>query len=384
MNWRFTLVSMLGFALASSPAAGATLGEMIANLQRLQVRETAGDKAAYDAQAPLVRSMGAQLKVERDAANYGDIAIGAIIYLLNGGTADEVIRLIREKAFSKNDEPLVRGALAYTQGRMKEATAAIGDVDPRSLDLRIAAHFCYILSVVEPDRGYARSIELLDLARLLAPGGLVEEASIRREVTLVAEAGDPNRLLSLTRQYVARFGQSLFLDKFVQSLTATLETSNLSNETRFVDQLDEAIAPLSAARRQNILLAIARAKLLAGNYAAAENAADKVLHDLQQGTVDEARGRLYRTIAHVLESPIGSTSGELDSIASDKLTQQDKLLLSLARRLIAGIHAWSIAPEAAIANALDDAAGVASSETIDAGKRLLEHTATLVSSGAKK
>ena len=54
-------------------------------------------------------------------------------------------------------------------------------------------------------------------ARLLAPGGLVEEAALRREIALLAEAKDMSRLAILTRQYATRFGASSRFDFFNSS-----------------------------------------------------------------------------------------------------------------------------------------------------------------------
>ena len=375
MNWRSALASLLGVMVSFTPAAGATLEEMVASLQRLQVRETAGDKAAYDAQAPLVRSIGEKL-ADRDAASEDGRTIATIVYLLNGGAPGGVVRLVREKAFAAKNEMLVKGVLAYTQGHATEAVAAIGDVDPKTLDLRIAAHICFILSVLQQDRGYARSVELLDFARLLAPGGLIEEASIRRETTLAAEAGDSDRLLSLTRQYLARFGQSLFLDKYLLSLMTTLGASRLSTDPRFIDRLDEAIAPLPAARRGDLLLSIARAKLLEGAYPAAEAAAGKALRAVPDDAGKNARGRLYRGVAHALANGLDGSSGDLDAIVGDTLPPQDQLILSLARRLFSDVHAWAATPEA-IADPPSDSLSAMYVATIDAGKSLLERTAAL-------
>ena len=66
------------------------------------------------------------------------------------------------------------------------------------------------------DKANAKAaVELLDWARLLSPGGLVEEAALRREIALLAGAKDVARVAMLTRQYVTRFAASLYAADFL-------------------------------------------------------------------------------------------------------------------------------------------------------------------------
>ena len=57
-----------------------------------------------------------------------------------------------------------------------------------ALDARLAGEVAFARSVLETKRDAKTAVDLLDWARLLAPGGLVEEAALRREIALLAEA----------------------------------------------------------------------------------------------------------------------------------------------------------------------------------------------------
>ena len=56
--------------------------------------------------------------------------------------------------------------------------------------MRLAGQVAFARSVLETRRDPKAAIARLDWARLLAPGGLVEEAALRREIGLLAEARD--------------------------------------------------------------------------------------------------------------------------------------------------------------------------------------------------
>ena len=188
-------------------ASAQTISDLTSDLQNLQVRIAAGDKAAYASQAERISAVGAaivaakpevwQSKHETDAA---------VIYLFSGGQPRDIVRLIESGAVPASEIPLMRGALAYVLGNEAEAEKRLSGIDARRLPLRLAGPMAFAQSVIETSRDSAKAIELLDLARLLAPGTLVEEAALRREVMLEADQHDVERVARLARQYASRFG----------------------------------------------------------------------------------------------------------------------------------------------------------------------------------
>ena len=82
--------------------------------------------------------------------------------------------------------------------------------------------------MLETKRDAKAAVELLDWARLLAPGGLVEEAALRREIALLAEAKDVGRAAMLTRQYATRFAASLYAADFFRDLAVAIARFGLA------------------------------------------------------------------------------------------------------------------------------------------------------------
>ncbi|HYA74001.1 MAG TPA: hypothetical protein VEF36_12675, partial [Roseiarcus sp.] len=179
---------------ACAPASAQSISALAADLQTLQVQIASGDKSAYAAQPERLKAIGAaiaaakpevwQSKSETDAA---------IIYLLSGGQPREIVQLLESGAVPKSEVSFMRGAVAYIAGNEAEAKKLLGDIDPRTLDLRLAGQVAFAQSVIETSRDEKKAMALLDLARLLAPGGLVEEAALRREISLAGNQRDIDR-----------------------------------------------------------------------------------------------------------------------------------------------------------------------------------------------
>ena len=173
-------------ASASAEETGSSPVQLVDNLQSLQAAIAQGDTAAYAAQPKLLREIAdafsaAKPEVWQNSRN----ARAAVIYLLSGGQPRVVIRLIEGGGVSKDDEKLMRGAIAYELGhetRSAEAAWRDGSEIPRT-DAGRSGRLRAIDAA--DDARSDKAVGLLDLARLLSPGGLVEEAALRREVVLL-------------------------------------------------------------------------------------------------------------------------------------------------------------------------------------------------------
>ena len=187
---------------ASAPASTQSISAMAADLQRLQVQIAAGDKSAYAAQQERLNAIGAAIGAAKpEVWKSKDEADAVIIYLLSGGQPRDVVQLLQSGAVPESETPFMRGAVAYILGNEADAEKLLGGLDPRRLDLRLAGQVAFAQSVLQTSRDEKKAIALLDLARLLAPGCLVEEAALRREILLLNGEHDADRVALLSRQY---------------------------------------------------------------------------------------------------------------------------------------------------------------------------------------
>jgi chemotaxis protein MotC len=352
-------------ALVGVAAASPTISDLTMDLQNLQVRIAAGDKAAYASQAERIGAIGAaivaakpevwQSKRETDAA---------VIYLFSGGQPRDIVRLAESGAVPASEIPLMRGAIAYVLGNEPEAEKRLSAIDARRLPLRLAGPMAFAQSVLETGRDKVRAIELLDLARLLAPGTLVEEAALRREIMLEADQRDVSRVALLARQYASRFGASVYAESFLQTLAGALAQSGAIDSSANFTKFQGFFAALPPDMRRGFLLGLARAATMMGRFDVAAAAAAAALEGVAPDSVEEARGKLYEATARILTPDYDGGVAELQSVAASKLDRHDQELLAAAR----GVAAFMREPPTASAAAppTNDAAATASAGPNDA------------------
>ena len=80
--------------------------------------------------------------------------------------------------------------------------------------------------MMEHDRRIAS--EKLLAARILAPGGLIEEAALRRELFILDNETDPNAIRRIVGRYFSRFGRSAHVENFVERLETLTEQGWIS------------------------------------------------------------------------------------------------------------------------------------------------------------
>ena len=336
---RAAIAALLTCHIGAARAEEPSLSPMVDNLQRLQVRIAAGDKAAYAAEPAQLRTIGAAIAaVAPERWKQKNEAIAAIVYVLSGGQPRDVAKALQAGALPKPEETLMRGALLYATGHEREAGALIGAIDPRNLDARIAGQFAYALGVMEIPRNAKKAFGLLDLARLLAPGGLVEEASLRREILLAGENKDIDRVAMFSRQYLTRFGGSIYAVNFLKGFAATVVRLNLIDSLDSLEKFQRSARSMSAENRGGFLLAVARSELENGKFDVAEGAAVGALRETSNDSADETRGRFYQAAARLLGGQFDDGSGELGKIASSRLDAGDRAMFAAVKDLAAHLH----------------------------------------------
>jgi chemotaxis protein MotC len=347
---------------AYAEEAAPTPVQLVANLQNRQAEIAQGDLAAYAAQPKLLREIS-----EAFAATKPEVwkntraAHAAIVFALSGGQPRVVMHLIESGALSPDDEKMMKGALAYVLSREAEAQKFLGDIDPRSLDPALGGQIAFVQSVLLTRTDPKKAIALLDLARLLTPGGLVEEAALRREVFLIGDdVRDADKFATLAGQYLGRFSKSPYADHFQRSFTATVIRLRLAENVDNFPKLERMTDNLGADDRRAFFLTIARAALVGGKIPMADVAATKALSLAQADSGDEARGRLYQGAVRSLTDQYDSGLALLQAIDPKKLQKRDAALLAAARNVARRIREKPPTPSTSAPEmAADDPAVVA-------------------------
>ena len=318
-------VCLAGAAVAQTQESSLT--GLIADLQRLQVRVARGDAGAP---AEEVKQLSA---IERaitaappDHWKSAGAQAEAAIFIFGGGSPRSVARLLEGKLVPADQQGLLRGALAYALGREKDAETLLGAIDPKTLDARLAGQFAYVAAVIASRQNPEKSIDLLDLARVLSPSTLVEEASLRREALLLASRGAADRSASLAKSYFAGFGASPYAQRFSTELAAAVEGYGIIQGKDDLEKFVVAARAMPVAMRKGFLLGLARGELLRGKFSAASDAAEFLLPDTERGGAEESRRLLYAAPAHLFGADFDLGNEELAKVNPDKLGREDRLI----------------------------------------------------------
>jgi chemotaxis protein MotC len=323
------VLAIAAVASARAVEPDRTISQMMSDLQRLQAQMAFGDKAAYALQRDRLRAIGAAISAAKPETwkdkNETDAAVA---YVLSGGQPRIITQLLEKGDIPANEQPLMRGAEKYVSGNQAEAQSLLGDIDPRKSSLKLAGQLAFVQSVLKTSADPQKAIALLDLARLLAPGGLVEEASLRREILLLGDQRAGDRVVSLARQYVMRYGHSIYAENFIEGLAAAAIRNGLTDDLASLDKFRPLLTTVTPEARRSFLLAVARAQTLSGKSEVAGAAAREALRDTPAGSADEAQAELFEAAALIITPDYDAGVEKLKSIDRSRLGRSDQALLA--------------------------------------------------------
>ena len=310
------------------------ISDLMGELQQAQVRMANGDKTAYAKQNDKLRAIGdAILAAKPEIWKSKEETDAAAAYVLSGGQPRVISKLLETGGVPKSEDPLLRGALAYAAGRSLDAQTLLADIDPKTVSLRLGSQLAYAKSVLATSKEPDQAIQFLDLARLLAPGSLVEEAALRREILLAGDRRDSDRMIFLARQYASRFPKSIFADNFISSLSSISLRYRLIDDVGNLRKFETLLGLVSQEQRRSFLLAIARDQTVNGKFEVAGEAADYVLSGLPAGDPDEPRARFYLAAAKILGDDYDAGLAQLKTLDRSKLGKPDQALLAAALQI---------------------------------------------------
>lgn len=339
---RFVL-ALVGSLALSGPAygAGSQPFELVRALQFMQENIALGSQASQQAQQKLLlrmteEYMSADAAVWQDRKNFA----AAIIHALSGGDPVVLRTLIANGVIGADDLPLARGALAYAEGRSAEAADLLRPIDAATLEPSLAGYLALTQSSLTIETDPKRAGHLLDLARLMMPGTLVEEASLRREVTAVVQDGDIEKFERLARQQLTRFNRSLFATQFRHQFAEALIRLDYGAGAARLPMIADILAGMAPADQREIYLIIAQRALTAGKTVIARFAADRAATLATGADADEVRAQLYAAAALIVTDDFDEALKRLKAIDARSLNGEDAKLLESALVVAARLRQW--------------------------------------------
>ena len=233
----------------------ATPFELVRTLQRVQDRIALGSVRAHQAQRKLLQHIAIKFaSVDPVAWREPRNTRALILFLLAGGDS-KIGRAIHAQGLDEAvDSNLVEAALAYGEGRRQNARKLLRDVKPQNLAASLGGHVALVKSGLYRKSNPKKSMYYLDLARLLMPGTLIEEASLRRGIVAAGNDGDLETFKMLAGQYLRRFGASVYGSDFDAKFALYLVKLDFLKTQARQSQFQEMVFSLNPTRLRSLYL----------------------------------------------------------------------------------------------------------------------------------
>lgn len=323
---------MLGTASAAFAQDPLQPYQMVRSLQLVQDRLASGDHAALPMQNKLLEMVDARFR----AASSDDFKElknlrALLVYGMSGGNPATVKAAVGRIQLDQTNQAIVEGVLDYLGGRPAPAIEALKPVDPMMLPPDVGAFVALVKGSLLASEDPVQALTLLDQARLLSPGTLVEEAALWRSVAIATTTGDAARFALASTQYVERYLLSPYASQFADSFVSGVVTLHMALSQ---DKLADITSMMDRERERVIYLRIARRAAIDGLNELSAFAAAKAIPDGTSavGTGDP-RAELYASLSNITSATVDDIRAKLKTIDRTKLSPSDRELLDAAQQI---------------------------------------------------
>lgn len=319
--------------------------EMVRTLQSLQAQVAQGNSQALAAQRALLLRMekdfmDAPAVVWQDPRN----ARAAVIHLLSGGHPAVMRELLKFDPLPRIETDLMKGALAYVEGRELKAAELLAQFDPRELPPNLGGHVALALAAVTVRDKPETALTYLGLARLLLPGSLVEEAALRREVFVVGTLGDIERFQTLSITYLRRFRNSIYAGDFRRRFMLAIDTLGFAKSPEKFALIESLLNEFDEDTQRTLYLRMARTALLNGQLEIVRKVADRAIPLAMGGTREEALLKIYKAGATLDADDIRDVRDTLWSVDKTLLEPDELELLDAVYSVMNSVRHWPEPP----------------------------------------
>lgn len=306
VHYRTLLLMIVApFLVGSVSAQAAESFRPIAEVRTLalyQDRLTQGDQASIRLQQEMIGRIAREFRVAPlKTWSVWRNSVAAVKYLISGGDPtfaerDEFVGVVPEGLRS-----LLIASRAYAQGDASTAKKLFAKIDQREIDASLGGHVALIKSLLAFPENPKASMELLDDARLLGAGTLVEEAAIRRQIGLVVRRQNHKRFQKLSMRYVRKFQRSLFASAFREHLADGLTSKSFKLDQQRTAWLIALFDRLDAQVRPEYCMLIAERGLVRGRPDLVKIATTRLQQDVDRGSGLGQRAKLFNAAMAVVD-----------------------------------------------------------------------------------
>jgi chemotaxis protein MotC len=322
--------------------------ELVRALEALQDQVVLGKADARAKLTKLLGQIGTGILVAEPKAWDDPRNLRAVIVYAASGGKPGVVRAVAELGVARGEaKDLLDGILAYVEGRDAHAKQALLAIDATTLPAPLAGHVALVQANLTAREDPRKAMRLLAVARVLAPGTLVEEAALRKQIFLADQGDDIDSFASLSSQYMRRFDRSVYAENFRQRFRDAVMRFGLTSDPARFAKLQTVLGVLEPEAQLQLLLATARGGLLDGKVEPARLVADAAVGLAGKATVEASRAALYAAAIRILAGEIDAGLAALQTVETSRLGKPDAGLAMAVRAIASDIRAEPSEPRLA-------------------------------------
>ncbi|MGV8938427.1 MAG: chemotaxis protein MotC [Allorhizobium sp.] len=304
--------------------------KMLRSLQFVQDSVVLGDHSAAEMQRFLLESIDERLRAA-DSATFEDPRNidAALIYAMSGGNPATLEFLVSRDVDGNFDNRVSDALRKYLSGKGTLIAKSLGDMVPEYRDKKIGAYLALVAGNITVTRDPAAALQFYDQARLASPGTIIEEAALRRSLSVSIDTGKLKEALGYANRYSRRFLHSPYASQFAD-LFVQLCVDNYENLTE--DDILFTLAFMDKDRQQEVYLRMARKAAIMGKNALATLAADRAraLAGLDNQNA-KALASLYGGLADIPSNEVDAAMTAIAGIPDALLSPRDQVLRAAAQ-----------------------------------------------------
>lgn len=303
--------------------------KMLRSMQFVQDSVVLGDHSAGEMQRFMLGTIDKRLRAA-DPAIFEDPrnVDAALIYTMSGGNPATLEYLVARDVDGYFDNRVSDVLRKYLSGKGTLVSKTLGDMVPEYKDKKIGPYLALVAANTILPTNPEAALKFYDWARLSAPGTIVEEAALRRSVSITTSAGMVDRGLGYSRQYARRFLHSPYASQFAD-LFVVLAVDHYGAVTQ--DDIQTVLGFMDDDRQREVYLRIARKATIAGKNDLARMAATSAQTLSKSGAdTPEALAHLYNGVANISTEGVGDAMQSINGIAEASLSPRDKALRAAA------------------------------------------------------
>lgn len=309
-------------------------------LLKVQDRVAQGDEAALPLQTHLMTLIDASIsEIGRDRKLTTKEIDGLLVYAIVGTGSDIVLDVLHQALEQNKQIALVAAVIEYRKRNRRKAIRLFKGIEEVDISARVAPFIYFARGNLFARSSPKEAVGHYDFVRVLAPGTLLEEATLRRLLALHIVNRDAVSFIRIAKQYARRFIRSPYRQQYLAVLKTGIMSLRRRMDNEQVEELAKAMEPRFAA---SFYMHIIRGAVVSGHLKLATFALERLV-DLASTNkavvLDDSQMRLLTVLTNITQGNPRETQERLAAIDPKMLQPADRRLLAAAKRIAATLSA---------------------------------------------